>query len=75
MSRAEADFLQPVEPFELVREEKDQEAGKTSTIVESSSLNCAGCGIASFADGGSRKTGRSRRQSNRMDGFRSSAAR
>ena len=34
----EADFLQPVEPFELVREEKDQEAGQTSTIVESSPL-------------------------------------
>ncbi len=36
--RAEADFPQPVEPFELVREEKDEEAGQTSTIVESSSL-------------------------------------
>jgi CheY-like chemotaxis protein len=35
---AEADFLQPVEPFELVREEKDQEAGQPSTIVESSPL-------------------------------------
>jgi CheY-like chemotaxis protein len=35
---AEADFLQPVEPFELVREEKDEEAGQTSTIVESSPL-------------------------------------
>jgi CheY-like chemotaxis protein len=36
MSRAEAEFLQPVEPFELVREEKDQEAVETPTIVESS---------------------------------------
>jgi CheY-like chemotaxis protein len=35
---AEPDFLQPVEPFELVREEKDEEAGQTSTIVESSPL-------------------------------------
>jgi CheY-like chemotaxis protein len=31
----EPDFLQPVEPFELVREQEDQEAGQTSTIVES----------------------------------------
>jgi CheY-like chemotaxis protein len=36
--QAEPDFLQAVEPFELVREEKDQEAGQTSTIVESSPL-------------------------------------
>jgi CheY-like chemotaxis protein len=36
MARAEADFLQPVESFELVREEKDEESGETSTIVESS---------------------------------------
>jgi CheY-like chemotaxis protein len=35
---AEADILQPVEPFELVREEKDEESGQTSTIVESSPL-------------------------------------
>ena len=32
----EADILQPVEPFELVRDEKDEETGQTSTIVESS---------------------------------------
>lgn len=32
----EADFLQPVEPFELVRDQKDEEAGQPSTIVESS---------------------------------------
>jgi CheY-like chemotaxis protein len=32
---AEADFLQPVEPFELVRDQ-DEEPGQTSTIVESS---------------------------------------
>jgi CheY-like chemotaxis protein len=37
-SNAEADFLQPVEPFELVREGKDEESGQTSTIVESSPL-------------------------------------
>jgi len=36
--QAEADFPQPMEPFELVREQKDEEAGQTSTIVESSSL-------------------------------------
>jgi CheY-like chemotaxis protein len=36
MSRAEAEFLQPVEPFELVREEKDQEAVETPTVVEQS---------------------------------------
>ena len=39
-ARAEADFLQPVESpvesFELVREETDQESGQASTIVESS---------------------------------------
>jgi CheY-like chemotaxis protein len=34
--RAEADLLQPVETFELVRDEKDEEPGQTSTIVESS---------------------------------------
>jgi CheY-like chemotaxis protein len=34
-SGAEADSLQPVEPFELVRDEKDEEAGETSTIVAS----------------------------------------
>jgi CheY-like chemotaxis protein len=34
ISRSETDFLQPVEPFELVREE--EEAGQSSTIVESS---------------------------------------
>jgi CheY-like chemotaxis protein len=33
---ANADFLQPVEPFELVRDENEEEAGKTSSIVESS---------------------------------------
>lgn len=37
-SQADADFLQPVEPFELVREEKDDQAGQASTIVESSPL-------------------------------------
>lgn len=36
-SRADSDFLQPVEPFELVREAQD-EAGQTSTLVESSPL-------------------------------------
>jgi len=36
ISRAEAEFLQPVEPFELVREEQDEQAGQASTIVESS---------------------------------------
>ena len=30
--------MQPVEPFELVREDQDEEAGQTSTIVESSPL-------------------------------------
>jgi CheY-like chemotaxis protein len=33
---AEADFLQPVETFELVRDEKDEEATQTSMIVETS---------------------------------------
>jgi CheY-like chemotaxis protein len=33
ISRSETDFLQPVEPFELVREQED--AGQSSTIVES----------------------------------------
>jgi len=36
-SRAEGDILQPVESFELVREEKDEEA-QTSTVVESTPL-------------------------------------
>jgi CheY-like chemotaxis protein len=36
--RAEADLLQPVEPYEMVRDEKDEEAGQTSTIVESLEL-------------------------------------
>ncbi len=35
-NRAEADPLQPVEAFELVRDEKDEEATQTSTIVETS---------------------------------------
>src|SRR5216683_2118685 len=35
-NRAEADSLQPVEAFELVRDEKDEEATQTSTIVETS---------------------------------------
>jgi CheY-like chemotaxis protein len=38
ISRSETDFLQPVEPFELVRENQDEQAGQPSTIVESSSL-------------------------------------
>src|ERR1700733_2624501 len=38
MARAEAEFLHPVEPFELVREEKDQEAVETPTIAESTPL-------------------------------------
>jgi len=38
MARAEAEFLHPVEPFELVREEKDQEAIETPTIAESAPL-------------------------------------
>ncbi len=37
-SHPEADILQPVEPFELVRDQKDEETGQTSTIVESSAL-------------------------------------
>jgi CheY-like chemotaxis protein len=37
-SRTDSDFLQPVEPFELVRDEQDAEAGQTSTVVESSHL-------------------------------------
>jgi CheY-like chemotaxis protein len=36
--RAEPEILQPVEAFELVRDEKDEEAGQISTIVESSPL-------------------------------------
>ena len=38
ISRSETDFLQPVEPFELVRENHDEQAGQSSTIVESSPL-------------------------------------
>jgi CheY-like chemotaxis protein len=37
-SRTASDFLQPVEPFELVRDEQDAESGQTSTVVESSHL-------------------------------------
>jgi len=37
-SRTDSDFLQPVESFELVRDEQDSEAGQTSTVVESSHL-------------------------------------
>ncbi len=33
---AETDFVQPVEPFELVRDDKDQEVAQATTIVESS---------------------------------------
>jgi CheY-like chemotaxis protein len=36
-SRTDSDFLQPLEPFELVREGQD-EAGQTSTVVESTPL-------------------------------------
>jgi CheY-like chemotaxis protein len=38
ISRSETDFLQPVEPFELVRENQDEQAGQPSTIVELSPL-------------------------------------
>lgn len=38
MSRAKAEFLEPVEPFELVREEKDQEPVETATVVEPATL-------------------------------------
>jgi CheY-like chemotaxis protein len=38
MARTGSDFLQPVESFELVREETDEESGQASTIVESSPL-------------------------------------
>ena len=33
--RSEPDIIQPVEPFELVRDQKDEEAEQTSTIVAS----------------------------------------
>lgn len=32
------ELLQPVEPFELVREESDSESGETSTVVETSDI-------------------------------------
>jgi CheY-like chemotaxis protein len=32
------EILQPVEPFELVREESDSESGQTSTVVETSDI-------------------------------------
>jgi CheY-like chemotaxis protein len=35
---AEADALQPVEPFELVRDQTDEDNGQASTMVESSAL-------------------------------------
>jgi len=38
MTRAKAEFLEPVEPFELVREEKDQEVVENPTVVEPASL-------------------------------------
>ena len=38
ISRSETDFLQPVEPFELVRENQEEQAGQPSTIVELSPL-------------------------------------
>jgi len=38
ISRSETDFLQPVEPFELVRENQDEQAGQPSTVVELSPL-------------------------------------
>jgi CheY-like chemotaxis protein len=34
-SPAEADFVQPVNPFELVRDQNDEETGQTSTVVAS----------------------------------------
>ncbi len=37
-SHPETDILQPVDTFELVRDQKDEETGQTSTIVESSAL-------------------------------------
>jgi CheY-like chemotaxis protein len=33
-SHADSEFMEPVEPFELVREEQDEPAGQASTIVE-----------------------------------------
>jgi CheY-like chemotaxis protein len=36
ISRAKAEPVQPAESYELVREEQDEDAGKASTIVESS---------------------------------------
>ena len=36
--RSETEIAEPAEPFELVREDQDEEAGQTSTIVESSPL-------------------------------------
>ncbi len=38
MSRAKAEFLEPLEPFELVREEKDQETVEAPGVAEPSSL-------------------------------------
>jgi hypothetical protein len=38
ISRAEAEFVQPAESYELVREAQDEDAGKPSMIVESSPL-------------------------------------
>jgi CheY-like chemotaxis protein len=35
---SDSEFLQPVEPFELVRDEKDDEAGKSPTVAEPTSL-------------------------------------
>jgi CheY-like chemotaxis protein len=37
-TESDSDFLQPVEPFELVRDEKDDEAGKTPTVAAPTSL-------------------------------------
>ena len=74
-SRTASDFLQPVEPFELVRDEQDAEAGQTSTVVESSHLIAQDAASQASLTRGSRKARRSRRQSDRMDGFRSSSAR
>jgi CheY-like chemotaxis protein len=36
--RPETEIAEPAEPFELVREDQEEEAGQTSTIVESSPL-------------------------------------
>ena len=38
ISRAEAEFVQPTESYELVRDQQDEDAEKASTIVESSPL-------------------------------------